>query len=321
MASTLHVTSAEPAARTERVLHAPAAFTVTDALLLCMAFLWGVNYIIAKYGTRVLAPLAFNAVRISLAAVVLWAIVLVRRQALPVRRDALRLLALGALGNGLYQIFFVEGLARSRASDTALVLAASPAFMALIGRLRGVERISWLGVAGIALSLSGIGFVVSGAPHGAAGDSSLAGYALTVIACLCWSVYSVLLKPYTERIDGLTLSAMTMAGGVVPMLLVGTPALLATSWHSVGSRAWGALAYSGIAALVVAYLFWYRGVRVLGPTRAAMYSNLQPLFAMGAAWLVLSEKPRAMQAAGAACIMTGLVLTRMPASPMPVCGE
>jgi drug/metabolite transporter (DMT)-like permease len=321
MTSTLHVISAEPAPRATRAAHAPAAFTVTDLLLLCMALLWGVNYIVAKFGTRVLDPLAFNAARISLATVVLWAIVLVRREALPSRREIARLLALGALGNGVYQIFFVEGLARSRASDTAIVLAASPAFTALIGRLLGVERISWRGVAGIALSLAGITLVVSGDSRGAHGASSTLGYTLTVIGCICWSLYSVLLKPHTERVDGLTLSAVTMTGGMLLMLIVGAPAMLATPWHSVGASAWGAVVYGGIGALVLAYLFWNRGVRVLGPTRTSMYGNLQPLFAMAVAWLVLNEAPRVMQVAGAACIMSGLLLTRLPASSTPACGE
>ena len=321
MASTLRVTAEHRAQREQLATTAATTFSVTDLLLLVMALLWGVNYIVAKFGTQVFAPLAFNSARITLAAVVLWIIVLLRHQPLPSRGDVVRLLALGVLGNGLYQIFFVEGLARTRASDTALVLAASPAFMAVISRLRGLERISWQGASGIALSLAGIGLVVSSASNGAAGTSTPLGYALTVVACLCWSIYSVLLKPYTERVDGLTLSAVTMTGGLVPMLLVSAPALAATPWGRVGPAAWGAVAYSGLLALVVAYLFWYRGVRVLGPTRASMYANLQPLVAISVAWAVLGEAPRLAQIAGAACIMTGLLLTRIPASSTPVCGE
>ena len=129
---------------------------------------------------------------------------------------------------------------------------------------------------------------------------------------LCWAFYSVGLKPFTERFDGLTISAVTMTGGIVPMLIAAAPSLLATKWGEVSTAGWAAVLYSGILALVVAYLFWYRGVRVLGPTRASMYSNLQPLFAMAAAWLLLSESPRVMQLAGAACIIGGLVLTRLP---------
>lgn len=322
MASTLRVTPAEHAVRVPvlRSISAPAGVTVTDLLLLVMALIWGVNYIVAKYGTQVFAPLAFNCARIGLATVVLWSIVLLRGQALPRRTDLLMLLGLGALGNGLYQILFVEGLARIRASDMALVLAASPAIMALIARLRGVERTGLRGVAGIALSLSGIALVVFGAQGDAAGSSTSLGYLLTIGACLCWCTYSVLLKPLTERVDGITLSAVTMTGGLLPMIVVGAPSLIATRWSLVGPAAWGAVAYSGVLALVVAYLFWYRGVRVLGPTRAAMYGNLQPIFAIAVAWAVLGEAPRAMQIAGAACIMSGLLLTRLPASS-PMAGE
>jgi drug/metabolite transporter (DMT)-like permease len=86
--------------------------------------------------------------------------------------------------------------------------------------------------------------------------------------------------------------------------------MLATPWPRLPGMAWVSLTYSGIFALVIAYLFWYRGVRVLGPTRTAMYSNLQPVFAVIVAWLVLGESVTAWEVAGAISIITGLVLTR-----------
>ncbi len=299
----------------------PWRVSSTDLLLVCMALLWGVNFIVVKFATGVFAPLAFNGTRVLVAVLVLWSIVVARRMPLPPRRDVLALLALGALGNGLYQILFVEGLARTRASDAALLVSASPAFIEAIGFLRGLERLGWRGLVGIALSLCGIGLVVSGAARGVPEDSTWLGNALILGCCLCWALYSVLLKPYTERIDGLTLSAVAMTGGVVPLLIVGAPALLATNWGAVTSGGWGAVAYSGLLALVVAYLFWYRGVKVLGPTRAAMYSNLQPLFAMGVAWGVLREAPRTSQLAGAAFIIGGLLLTRLPVAQAIVAHE
>ena len=296
----------------ERTTAVPSGPSVTDLLLLCMALIWGVNFIVVKFATGVFAPLAFNSVRISLAVVILWTIVLVRGQTLPRRRDILGMVALGALGNGLYQILWVEGMARTRASDAALLVSASPAFIEMIGWARGHERVGLRGMSGIALSLGGIALVVSGAANSAAGESTWAGNAFILASVLCWAFYSVGLKPFTERVDGLTLSAVTMTGGIVPMLIVAAPSLLATRWGQVSNAGWAAVAYSGVLALVVAYLFWYRGVRVLGPTRASMYSNLQPLFAMAAAWLVLNESPHVMQIAGATCIIGGLLLTRLP---------
>jgi drug/metabolite transporter (DMT)-like permease len=285
--------------------------TATDLLLLLMASIWGANYIVVKFATGLMAPLAFNSARIVLATVVLFAIVALRRSVLPRGRDFYVLLALGVLGNGIYQILFVEGVARTRAGDAALLLAGAPAWMAIIGFLRGAERIGARGIAGILLSLAGIALVTFGGSHGGAGDSTLLGNALVLSACFCWSLYSVLVKPYTERIDGISLSAVTMLGGAVPMLLVSAPTLAVTQWSSVGLAGWAAVAYAGLLALVVAYLCWYRGVRVLGPTRAGMYANLQPIIALAVAWAFLAEAPRATQLAGAACIMAGLLLTRL----------
>ncbi|MEP6617886.1 MAG: DMT family transporter [bacterium] len=315
MASTVY---AETPVGTQPV---PSRISATDLQLLCMALLWGVNFIVVKYATGLFAPLAFNGTRVLLAVLVLWAIVLGRGLSIPGRKDVIGLLALGVLGNGFYQIFFVEGLARTRASDAALLLAASPAFIEIIGFLRGLERVGWRGVAGISLSLVGIGLVVSGASHGSPGDSTVLGNSLILCCCLCWAFYSVLLKPYTAHVDGLTLSAVTMTGGVVPLLIAGAPALVATRWSAVTTMGWAAVAYSGLLALVVAYLFWYRGVKVLGPTRAAMYSNLQPVFAMAVAWAVLREVPRVSQLAGAAFIIGGLVLTRLPVAQAVVAHE
>lgn len=306
MASTYYV---EGEARSRR---SPSGLTATDLLLLCMALIWGVNFAVVKFGTQAFSPLAFNCARLVLAAVVLSAVVVLGRYPVPRGRDLKMLLTLGILGNGLYQILFVEGISRTRAGDAALLIAASPAFIAIIGWLRGTERTSPRGILGIALSLVGIGLVVFGGGDSNAGaTSSLVGDALILAAALCWSLYSVLLKPYTERIDGVPLSAVTMIGGTIPMLLVSLPSLVRMPWTSVGLPGWLAVAYSGLFALALAYLFWYRGVKVLGPTRTAMYANLQPLIALGVAWATLNEAPRLPQLAGAAFIMSGLVLTRL----------
>jgi drug/metabolite transporter (DMT)-like permease len=335
MASPLHArTPVDDAGLTRTDAAVPRAaprpgFGATDLSLLLMALIWGVNYTSVKYGTGLVAPLAFNGVRVTLAALSLVLVAQaasawfgIERAGWPNRRDAIALFLLGTLGNGVYQILFVEGIARTRAGDAALLIAAAPAFMALIGRLRGTERAGPRAVVGIALSLAGIALVVFGDAGGGAERSvSLLGDGLLLCASLCWALYSVLLKPYTERVDGIPLSAVTMIGGAVPLLIVSAPELSRMPWQSVGAAGWGAVAYSGLLALALAYLFWYRGVRVLGPTRAGMYSNLQPVFALGVAWATLHEAPRVLQIAGAVCILAGLLLTRMRGATEVLAGE
>ncbi len=283
---------------------------LTDASLVLVAIIWGVNFSIVKFGTTLIDPLAYNGVRVMLAGLLLLTIAAGSRTRLPSPREIAVLLALGVLGNGVYQWFFIEGVARTRASDAGLVIAASPAFIAIVGRMLGVERVSRRGVMGILLSVGGIAFVVLGTTNATAGDASLRGDLLVLAGSLCWAFYTVLLKPYTEHLSGLHVSAFTMLGGAIPLFLVALPSIAATPWAKVPLDGWLAIVYSGLFALVIAYLFWYRGVRVIGPTRTAMYSNLQPVVAVLMAWWMLGETPTWSQGVGTACILGGLLLTR-----------
>jgi drug/metabolite transporter (DMT)-like permease len=279
--------------------------------MLAVACIWGANFTFVKYGTRILPPLAFNGVRVALAALALVTIALLRPTQRPAARELMTLFAIGMLGNGVYQLLFVEGVARTRASDAALVVSAGPAFVALLGWARGTERVSARAWVGIALSVAGVALVVLSASGKAAGASTVLGNGLVLAGSLCWAVFTILLKPYTHRIDGVQVSAATMAGGALALLAVASPSILAADWGGARAPAWGAILYSGIAGLVIAYLFWYRGVRVLGPTRTAMYLNLQPVVALIVAWAALGEQPGPPQLVGALGVMTGLLLVRV----------
>ena len=302
--------TARPTDAAARTVSPSTAFGSTDIMLLIMALLWGINFSIVKVGTRHLDPIAFNSVRVTLAVVCLYLIALSVRTPWPRGKQLLTLVSIGVLGNGIYQVFFIEGLARTRAGTAALVLAAGPALVALLGRIRGTERIAKRGWLGIGLQLGGMAGVVAGSTQAGSQGDSLLGNALILAGGLCWAVFTVLLKPYTSKLHGLQISAITMSGGAVFLLAVGAPAIARTDWTAVPRDALLAIFYSGVGALVIAYLLWYRGLKVLGPTRTAMYINLQPLIALLVAWGLLGEMPTPWQWAGAASIMTGLVLAR-----------
>jgi drug/metabolite transporter (DMT)-like permease len=299
-----------PSSLPETAAPGRATIWLTDASLVLMAIIWGVNFSVVKYGATQMSPLVFNSGRVLLAAAALSLLAFVPRPAPIARRDVVALLALGVLGNGLYQWLFIEGVARTRAGDAALVVAASPAFIALISRLRGVDRVTARGAAGIALSIVGIAFVVYSGTRVVVKGASVTGDLLVLAGSLSWAAYTVWLAPFTRRVDGITLSTYTMIGGAVVLGLVSAPELARVTWSTVSAGAWAAVLYSGLGSLVLAYLFWYRGVRVIGPTKTAMYSNLQPLVALIVAWIVLGENPTLFQGVGAVCIMAGLLLTR-----------
>ncbi len=280
-----------------------------------MALIWGVNYSVIKYGIGVVPPLAYNGVRVTLGAVCLLLIALVFGGKAPKARDAVAIIALGALGNGAYQLFFAEGISLTRAGEAALVVGASPALMAIIGGLRGVERVTTRAIVGITLSICGVGLVVLGAASGdAAHGISLTGDLLVLAGSVCWAIYTILLIPFTKRLNGWYILAYSMFGGSLVLLLVGGRAIAGVSWLELPTAIWAAVLYSGLGALVIAYMLWYRGVKVLGPTRTALIGNFQPLIALMVAWVTLHERPTVWQAIGALTIVGGVLLTRAQAT-------
>ena len=68
MTSTVRVAAGRPSEA------APAGFTATDLLLLCMALIWGVNFAVVKFGAAQVPPLVFNSARVVLASVVMMVV-------------------------------------------------------------------------------------------------------------------------------------------------------------------------------------------------------------------------------------------------------
>jgi drug/metabolite transporter (DMT)-like permease len=282
-------------------------------MLVAMALIWAVNYSVLKFATRLVPPLAYNGVRIPAAALLQFGIARGMRLGPVARADAVRLVVLGMLGNGIYQVFFILGQARSRVATTVLMLASGPALAAILGRIRGTERLSSRSWSGIALQLIGMSCVVLGTAAGNGGRDSLLGSLLVLASAVSWALFSVMVQPLTNHVPGLQVGAYTMLGGGIVSFLVGIPAMVAVPWTSLSPMLYWAMAYSTIAAMVIAYLFWYQGVKTLGPTHTSMYSNMQPLLAMPIAWATLGELPSRWQVAGAGFIMSGLILARTAA--------
>jgi drug/metabolite transporter (DMT)-like permease len=252
-------------------------------------------------------------VRIPAAALLQFGIGRAMRLPAIARQDAIRLIVLGMLGNGVYQVFFILGQARSRVATTVLILASGPALAAILGRLRGSERLGGRSWSGIGLQLAGVSCVVLGTAGGTGGQDSLLGIGLVFASAISWAFFSVMVQPLTTRVHGLQVGAYTMLGGGIVSFLVSIPTLGGVDWSGVTMGVWWAMAYSTIGAMVIAYLFWYQGVKTLGPTHTSMYSNMQPVLAMGAAWLSLGEIPSRWQVAGVTFIMTGLLIARSSA--------
>ncbi|HEX7050602.1 MAG TPA: DMT family transporter [Longimicrobiales bacterium] len=290
---------------------APPAVVRADLGLLVMSGIWAINFSVIKVALADLSPLAFNALRFPLASLMVF-LVLRRRGPVPLprRADLPAIVTLGIIGNVIYQLFFIFGIDRTLAGNAALLLAGSPILTTVFASAIGQERVRprvWAGVVG---TFGGMALVVAGGSGVALGIDTLAGDLIMVAASVAWSTYTVGSKRPIDRYGAVPVTAWTLWIGTPFLFLLGAPDLLALDWAAVRPAAWASIAYAGLFGIGLAYLLWYSGVRHVGNTRTAVYSNVVPVLALLVAWAWLGEVPSAPQIAGAAIIIGGVMLAR-----------
>ena len=287
-----------------------------------MVVIWGSNFSAIRYALREFPQTSFNALRLALAAAVFLCAIAALNARRPrdatsvaplTRADWQRIVLLGVIGHFCYQLAFVAGVARTSASNAALIFGATPVAVALLSSMAGHERVPPIRWAGFALSVVGIYVLVGRSATWS--STTFAGDALVFCGMLCWSTYSVVAQPLLQRHSPLIVTGYSMAIGATCYFLVAIPALLETNWQAISATSWILMLLSSLLALAFSYMIWYTAVQRIGSSRTAIYSNLTPIVAMIVAAIWLGEPIAAPQIIGAVTILSGVFITRLAPSP------
>lgn len=292
----------------------PPPILLVHASLLLTALLWGGNATALKYLLRDLAPTELMFLRCA-AAAGFFAVVLVLtgRPVIPIRRgDALRLVGIGLLGVTVVNVAFVVGTDLIPATLAALIVTSNPIHTAVISRVLLGEPLTRRKVAGIGLAFGGLLIVLflGVGERGSLDPGTVKGAAIVALGPFAWAFYTVLSKPLLARYPPVHVAAYTTIAGSLlflplPFVRAGTLAHIA----ALDARGWGAALFATLFGFVLAYILWYRGLRVLAPSQAAVYIYFVPVFGLLVAWLVLGERPTLFLLLGGAAILAGVVLT------------
>lgn len=278
--------------------------------MLAVVLIWGANFAFIKTAVLEIPPLAFAGLRFTVATVILAAVAKHRDGSLRWPAGAgWKLIALGLIGNTAYQTLFMLGIDRTTAGNSALMIAPTPALIALLGAVTGVERLTRPVAIGIALTFAGVAMVVAESASGPSA-ATLAGDALVLGASLCWASYTVGVRAAGLPISALRLTALTMLTGTPLLVLLGAGSAWRFDWSSVSPLAWGATAYATLLGLCTAYVLFNHAVKVLGGSRTGVFLALIPVVALLVAAIMLHERPSLLQIGGTAFIIGGLLAAR-----------
>jgi drug/metabolite transporter (DMT)-like permease len=189
-----------------------------------------------------------------------------------------------------------------------------PSIVALLAVALRFEPVRFNVLGGVLVATAGVVLVVAARGAGF-GGTTMAGDLLTLGAVICWAGYTLGLRVLPPEISPLRVTMVTTVAGAPGLVLAGLPEMLGMDWSAVGWQGWSALGYATILSLLVAYLIWNRSVKVVGPSRTVIYMCLTPLIAVATAAVFLGERPRPLQAVGAALIIGGVLVTRRSAEP------
>jgi len=287
-------------------------FELADIFGLVVVLLWAANLPLAKDALREISPVSFNAVRIPLAALLLWIPMLLLKGRIHLQpRDIWKILALGIIGNVFYLTLFIHGLELTKAGNVGLLMSVGTVFTALLSRLLGHEyqgRMVWVG---IFLSFGGVAVILLESAEFAVGAGTLAGDLITLAAACCWSLYTVFSKTLMKSYSPLTFTTLTLSVGGFVLFFISLPDLMDQNWGQISTKSYLELVYSSIFSLAIAYSIWFFCVDRLGSTKTAIYANLVPFWTLLFAWFFIGEKITLLQILGGILILGGIYLTKL----------
>jgi len=224
-------------------------------------------------------------------------------------QDELVMLVLGITGGSLYFLTENAALLYTTATNTSLIVCSCPLFTMFLVALffRRGEHLGRSQAAGSLIAFVGMAVVVLNGRFVL--HLSPVGDLLAFAACLCWAVYSLLMKYASMRYSPLFITRKVFFYGlltIIPYYIIypGFPPLSVL----LSSRVVWNLLFLGVVASMLCFLVWNWVIRQLGAVVATNWVYLNPVSTIVFAWWLLSEQITPWFLLGSALILLGMYL-------------
>nr|WP_106781024.1 DMT family transporter [Lysinibacillus timonensis] len=282
-------------------------------LLVLATILWGGNFVIGRAVTGDIPPLTLSLLRWSLAFIVFLPIAYkyVKQDWQKIKVNWPIVIALAITGVASFNTLVYIGVYYTTSINASLMNSLTPIFLYILSFVFLKIKVSKNQVVGTIISLLGVIFILTkGSFENLIHFKFNIGDIIVIIAVICWSIYSLLVKQYADRLPGFSTFLITIAIGAILLVPFSAYELLTLTSPIIWSpNTIGAIFYVGILASIVAFLSWNKGVVEIGANRAGIYLNLIPLFATIFATIFLGEQLYAAQVIGGLAVIGGVILT------------
>jgi drug/metabolite transporter (DMT)-like permease len=287
-------------------------------LLVLTTLIWGSNAVAARLAVGQVSPMMLTTARWSIACIALW---LVARRQVAAHAGLLRprwryLLAMGTCGFTAFNALFYTAAHHTTAVNLALIQGVIPVLVLLGGALfmgMGVRQLQLLGVA---VTLAGVAVVAARGQWAvlAALDFNL-GDVWIMLASLLYAGYTLGLRSRPAVPPLVFFAAVAAVAALVSLPLLAAEALAGRFFWPT-PLGWLLIVYVGLMPSFVSQISFMRGVELIGPARASVFLNLNPVFGPALAVLLLGEPLHLYHLLALALVLGGIwVAERLGAGP------
>lgn len=280
-------------------------------LLLCLTSLfWAGNVVVGRYAAGQIPPMALSFIRWAgaFAIVLPFARTSLVRDWPLIRRHWAMMMLLSLLGVTAFNTLGYWSLQYTQALNALLLQSSSPLYVALFSLLLFGIRLTWAQTLGITISLTGVLIILlRGDPSTLFSIQLNKGDVGYTIALVVFGLYSALAarRPPIEPISFLAFTCGCGALFIVPFLVW---EMSSGHFAPVNSVTIPVLLYVAIFPSALAYLFFNRGVELIGANRAAPFFHLMPVFGSVMAIGLLGERFQWFHLAGYALVLAGVII-------------
>ena len=282
-------------------------------LLILATLLWGGNFVIGRAVAGDIPPITLAFLRWSVAFIVFLPLAYTRtkREWHMIKSNWPAVITMTITGVACFNTLVYIGLHYTTSINASLMNSSTPIIIYILSFVFLKERLSQFQIAGTALSLTGVLFIISGGSlQSLLSFSFNKGDLIVLVAVFCWGVYSLLVKKYAGQLPGYSTFLVTIALGALMLLPFTIYELLSTSVAIVWSPSTiCAILYVGIVASIIAFLSWNTGVVALGANKASIYLNFIPLFSAIFAVIFLDEELLLSQIIGGIAVVCGVIIS------------
>lgn len=291
------------------------------AMLLALAAVWGGSFFFNGIAVQELPVFTVVGFRVTLAALILLAILRLRGERMPRGRQVwAAFLGMGLLNNAVPFSMIVWGQQHIASGVASILNASTPLFTVIFAHvLTRDERMTTGRLAGVAIGFAGVAVMI-----GPAALRDLGVQVAAQLACLAGAVSYAFAGIYGRRFRAMGISPISTATGQVMasgMILLPLVLLVDRPWTLAAPGPAAILALVGVAAIstALAYVLYFRILATAGATNLLLVTFLIPVSAILLGTLFLDETLLPRHLAGMALIGAGLVTLdgRLWARAMP----